>query len=549
MVISNGILDYKKLKNLADWKLLLFLILFMDVKLVVKVAAIVVIYLLQSNFKFGFSFKNSRLPLFYPLAIGIAIINWLISRNYGNFNYDIVLMTGIGFWLLCILGMHQVKLSVEKNDSETINRTIVIFFALNAILSFINLAVIIYHTGHLNPYTYQGEYQKYFISTGDYIRGIAFDTSITNAVLNAFGVIYFLSKKNTVMLLVCMAVMLFTGSNFVDIVLLIILIVWFIFKSTRDQKSLITICVMFLLVFMARISPQNYKYVNKTVANSFPSLSIKTVAPEKPLPYITLRADSTLTAEEKREKIARVYLDSIYLSRHPVPAPHKEYPIITETGRIITPGTNINLIQYKHVLDTTAFQRRLLGFISAHAAELPISVKNNYEQPMPGKATAVFQTFNFFKQYPLKALTGDGIGNFSSKLAFRASSLGLAGGYPKKYNYINPDFLSNHLDIYLNFFSKNSDTHSFINTPNSVYDQLLAEYGLVGVAGFLIWYLWYFLKQYKNLTYGLPIIVVLMAVFFIDYWFEQLSIILFFELLLLLNIKERSTQTIPAHAK
>ena len=27
-------------------------------------------------------------------------------------------------------------------------------------------------TGTLNPYTYQGDYQKYFINTGDYIKGI-----------------------------------------------------------------------------------------------------------------------------------------------------------------------------------------------------------------------------------------------------------------------------------------------------------------------------------------------------------------------------------------
>jgi len=32
----------------------------------------------------------------------------------------------------------------------------------------------------------------------------------------------------------------------------------------------------------------------------------------------------------------------------------------------------------------------------------------------------------------------------------------------------------------------------------------------------------------------------MMAFFFIDYWFEQLSVIVLFELLLLLNIKETS---------
>src|ERR1700761_1494329 len=278
----NAFLNLNKLKNRADWKLLLFLVLFMDVKLVIKIAAIILIYLLQADFKLGFSFKNSRLPLFYPLVIGIAILNWLISGNY-HFNYDLVLLTGIGFWLLCILAMHQVKLSVDTHDTETIHRTLILFFALNALVSFINLAVIIFHTGHLNPYTYQGEYQKYFIGTGDYIRGLSFDTSTTNAVLNAFGVIYFLSKKNAVMLLVCMAVMLLTGSNFIDMLVLMILAALFIFKSTRDQKSLIAVCCMFVVVFMSQVSPQNYTYVHETIKNNFFPQPIQATVPVKPL--------------------------------------------------------------------------------------------------------------------------------------------------------------------------------------------------------------------------------------------------------------------------
>ena len=135
-------------------------------------------------------------------------------------------------------------------------------------------------------------------------------------------------------------------------------------------------------------------------------------------------------------------------------------------------------------------------------------------------------------------IVGDGIGNFSSKLAFKATGLGFEGGYPAKYIYISRDFLSNHLDIYLNFFSRRSGLHSLTNSPYSVYDQLIAEYGLLGIAAFAVFYLGFFTKHFKKLTYGIPILIMMMAFFFIDYWFEQLSVIVFFELLLLLNIKE-----------
>jgi len=134
------------------------------------------------------------------------------------------------------------------------------------------------------------------------------------------------------------------------------------------------------------------------------------------------------------------------------------------------------------------------------------------------------------------------------KLAFRATGLGIAGGYPRKYSYISPGFLSNHLDVYLNFFSKKTDLHSLTNNPNSVYDQLFAEYGILGLVAFLVYYLGFFLKRYKQLTYGIPLLLLLSAVFFIEYWFEQLSILVFFELLLLLNIKETSPKTAVKYA-
>jgi len=541
-------LNLNKWKNWADWKLLLFLVLFLDVKMEVKVAAIVLVYLVRADFSFGFSFKNSRLPLFYPLAIAIAILNWIIGRNF-SLNYDLVLLTGIGFWTLCILAMHQVKLSVDGHDTETINRTIILFFIFNAVVSFFNLASIILETGHINPYTYQGHYQKYFIGTGDYIRGITFDTSTTNAVLNAFGVIYFLSKKNAGMLLLCMAVMLFTAANGINLLILLIIAVILAVKSTREQKSLIVVCGMFALTFMSQVSPQNYIYVHETIKNNFFPQPIHTVPVAKPLPYITERPDSTLTPEEKRQKIAQGTLDSIYLTIHPKPIPHKEYPITLETGRIILPGANLTLRKYQHIADTSAYQKHLLGFISGHKAELPISRDSAAIGHTPGKVVEMKQTFGFFKQHPFRLLTGDGMGNFSSKLAFRASAIGYAGGYPQKLAYVSPDFLSNHLDIYLNFFSKNKDNHSLINDPGSVYDQLLAEYGLIGTIGFAIWYLWYFIRHYKKLTYGIPLTILLLGVFFLAYWFEQLSILLFFELLLLLNIKENSPEKQPIYAK
>jgi hypothetical protein len=535
----------EKIKNKVDWKLLVFLLLFLNVKLGIKIPVIILFTLLQFNFKFGFSFKNSRLPIFYPLVIAIAIFNWVIGNNYANLNYTMLLLTGIGFWILCILAIHQVKLAVEQNEPAVIHQTIVVFFIVNALFSVGNLAVIFLETHAINPYTYQAQLQKYFINTGDYVRGITFDTSTTNAVLNAAGVIYFLVRKNALMLFVCMATLLLTGSNFINIVILLIFLLVFAFRSNRYQKSLIVVCLVFLGVFMAKISPQNNKYAADTVK----TLLHQDLSEAKPSIWanvqIRFRPDSVLNADERRQKMAKIFMDSVYTVKHlhdkTITNPDSKVYIV-DGGRIAIKGPDINSASYQSSKQTPPEQKKLVQFIDVHKKELPISGKEASEPTAtPGKVQGFLQTAVFLQKHLNNAITGIGMGNFSSKLAFRATGLGFAGGYPHKFVYINHDFMVNHLDVYLNYFSKRAGLHSLTNSPFSVYDQLLAEYGLIGIAGFFICYLGFFAKHYSVLTYGLPILLLMLSVFFIEYWIEQLSVVVFFELLLLLNIKENST--------
>ncbi|HZY37698.1 MAG TPA: hypothetical protein VFE53_13665 [Mucilaginibacter sp.] len=525
--------NFRKVINAVDWPLLLFLTLFLDVKIVVKVLAILIIYLLRFDFRFKFSFKNTRIPLFYPLILGIAFIGLVPNLSFNKANYLPVFFMGVGFWVLCLLAVHQVKLAVERNDTEVIHRTVLVFFVINAIISLFNIGAIIIETHALNPYRYQGEYQKYFIQTGDFIRGITFDTSTTNAVINAFGVIYFLVKKNPLMVLVCMAVLLLTGSNFTNLVLLIVLILLFIFKTNRDQKSVIVVCTMLLVVFMAKITPQNNKYAFQTVKNM--------VDPPKPPDAADLTAHKiqTLNPDDVKRQVAQKYLDSIKALLNPgQPQQPVRFIPSVGNGRYIIPGPNINTPPYQTATDTDSQQRQLLAFIAAHKTQLPISSKDSFAYGLPGKGVAFFQTINFLRAHPVKILAGDGIGNFSSKAAFKAAGMGLAGSYPAKYVYMSNEFISNHFDVYLNYFSKQIELHSLTNSPSSVYDQLLAEYGLLGALAFCVYYLGFFARRHRHLGYGLPILLLMLGVFFIDYWFEQLSVIVFFELLLFLDIKE-----------
>ena len=534
-----------------DWRLLIFLLFFLNVKLVIKIAAVFLVYILRPDFKFGFRLKNSRLPLFYLLVIGITLVNWLISRMTSNFNYNLVLITGIFFWSLCILAIHQIKLSVEKNDPSIIHRTIVVFFIINALASLFVYAGIVWETGAINAYRYQGNYQKYFIGTGDYIKGISFDTSTTNAVLNAFGVIYFLSKGKHMLAILCMAVLLLTGSNISNLFLCSTLLFMFFFQSNKEQKSTIIICLLMLITFLIKISPENNKYVAGAYQRLFnKQLPVKEKAIDN-IP-ITQKPDSILTGEEKKQKIAQLYLDSINISIFEKKQKRSTIaltttPVTEFKEKPVIPGSSIHTQPFQHVNDTTVTEKKLLQFVESNNAEVPISAGLTTKPTLPGKVIALQQTFRYFKAHPGKMLMGTGIGNFSSKLAFRSTAMKIAGGYPAKYTYINEDFKSNHLDLYLYYFSNVDELHSIGNSPNSTYDQLLSEYGVAGLVAFGIFYIGFFVKQFKKQAYAIPLLLFMLVIFSVDYWFEQLSVIIFLELLLLLNIKEINTNSNHAY--
>jgi hypothetical protein len=156
----------------------------------------------------------------------------------------------------------------------------------------------------------------------------------------------------------------------------------------------------------------------------------------------------------------------------------------------------------------------------------------------PGKFISFIQTFFYLKSSAKHFLFGAGVGNFSSKLAFRASGVHALGSYPEKFRYTSTDFKFNHLRSFLYYFHADASKHSVMNYPFSVYNQVLGEYGFIGAILFIIFYLGYFVSKYHKLSYGRYLLIILLEFFIMEYWFESFSLIVMFELFMLLNIKE-----------
>jgi hypothetical protein len=456
-----------------DWLLLCFLLLVLDIKLAVKIAAIVLVYLVRPDFRFSFrlrSLRDSKLPVFYFCMPVIAVLDWLFRHQF-DLNQDVLLLCGLFFWGFCILIAHQLRLFADKGDPEKVHRTITLFFFLNFLVSVGTLVGIMITTGAINPYTWTGEGQTYFISTGDHIQGIMFDFSLTNALINAMGVIYFIFRRQFGMVIACMCVQLLAGSNLTNLLIGAILVFLFFYKSSRARKITTAVCLLLMVFFMKVVSPENKNYAVVTLA--------------------TIAGHNTIDVTSQEDTNYHISKKEVLLMK------------------------KAEVMEEKFIYKPTKEQAKY-----------------------PGKMISYQQTIQFMLANPWFVPLGTGAGHFSSKLAFRASSLGTEGGYPARFTYIDPNFQHNHLAVFLYYFTKGNKHHSIIHTPFSVLNQMLGEYGLAGLAALALLYFGFFIRRSEMNVYRWLMLGLMAIALCTDYWFEQLSIVIIFELLWFVDIRQ-----------
>ena len=527
---------------MVNWPLFIFLLLVLDVKMAVKAVALLAFVIPARSVFLQQEFYRQRFTWFYAGLILIGLMNLILFRFFST-PYLVVWLFGAGSWVMCIAAAGVCWWFVQHSDSKKIRSTLTLFFLVNAGCTFLQLLRIMLDAGALNPYTYQGMYQKYFINTGDLMRGITFDVSTTNAIINAFGLFFFLSRDRYFFAICCTAALALTGSNLVNLLLVMVFLFLFLFSSSRSQKSILVVCLVMIVTFLARVSPQNNQYAAGIYQKVFHLKPAEKTVVVNNTPLVN-KADSLLSPAELKTKTALLYLDSLSTAQ----AKKRESPAMGTVA--ITPSTavpekpslpkdNIHSAPFQRKKDTTAYQRELIRVASLYFNDPTDSTTADLKKNQgPGKWVALKESFRFMNQRRKQLLLGMGIGNFSSKLAFRATGLRMAGGFPERFTYMHPDFREHHFRLYFDYFASDAQLHSLVNSPNSTYDQLFTEYGLAGLALFFIFYARYFWQSAQRRTYGLPLFLLMLGILGIDYWFEQFSVMILFELLMLLNRKE-----------
>lgn len=482
------------LKNLKarldvfDSTLLVFLLLISQDRIVIKLAAIFFIFLLRFNFKIGL--RQNRLPLFYLLIICAEILKYLLmGRNYlGNWS---TLFVSALYWGMCFMTIHQVKLSVERNSIEKVDRTLIVFTLINAVFCISQLIQVMLVTHSINPYSvsifapdirYPDIIFPYGHSSGDLIRGVFYDNH-HNAIISQFCFIFFLYNRRYLLAFLNLFVIAIICFNLVTLLSMVVLFAYFFLLKGAKPKLFIAGSAVFVIVFYFFVTPENVSYLKDRILHTVSSITKNKEGLVTETKKVPMSESSKKHSTVNNDSINKVTQDS------------------TEQVTVIDSSYNIDQVS--------------------------------------GKKISYMQSFKFLKGNKLYGLVGSGAGTFSSKLASNFSGVFAGKNFLNK-NLPAPSYsvyYANHgsLNRYLNKLVIGK--HSINNFPNSVYNQLFTEYGLVGVLLFLFFYLWFFVKRFKQLRYGLVLVPLLLIYFNYGYYFETLDIVVFFELLMFLDLK------------
>lgn len=508
---------FKKQLQSIDLSLLVFLLMMTNVSQVIKLIGLAFIFIIRPNFRFGL--KNKRIPLFYVAMLCLVAFQAILSCNHWHTNYWLVILLSFGFWGISLLAMHQLKLATERSNFEQLNKTLNVFFIINAVVSFASLIKIMLITQSINPYSYTGMNLNYHMSTGDHIRGIFNDLSTTNCCINILGLIYYLFHKKYNYAILCLIVVLLTTSNLNTAIMLLGLALLFVYRSNKVTRSIIICFIGIIAVFFIRITPENIRYVASKLGMKY-EVQVAAAEPIITNPILNSR-DSIIL---KDERIVFERLNQKIKTKEAL-----KHNLAQIQERIFTQQHNERLHHFQ------AFAQKTYG--NQLLVDAP-----KISKPYSGKTLAFIETKQFLTRQPMTLFLGAGPGNFSSKIAFKASGIEIVGRYPKAYLYISDVFKNNHLEILSYYMSQDAGMHSTTNMPFSVYNQLSGEYGLIGCTIFVLFYVVYFLKRWKKLHYGRILLPIILLFFISDYWFENLSLVLVFELLIFMDIS-RSEQT------
>lgn len=240
-----------------DWVLLILIILVFNVSIKYKIISLLLTFLITFRRKIPFK----EIPTFYYGIVILSTLHFIIGYLFNDDkSYFLISLIGILYWVIMLIYSLQIKNIVNKLTVHKIKNTLALLFILNFIFCIKDIIYICIETSALNPYTFIGLSEKYFMSTGDYIYGIFGNTSAVNAAACLLGVVFFF-KENKFIAIIALISLLLTVSNIDNLILISILILIVIASSQKIEKSFSICLIAIIISFYVKISPDNLAYI------------------------------------------------------------------------------------------------------------------------------------------------------------------------------------------------------------------------------------------------------------------------------------------------
>lgn len=479
---------YKRIAERVDIPFFLFLITVSSNKVYLKVVALMLIFALRPRFDLSLL---KRLPLFYPLIVLLASIQFLLFGHDFSASHFLVFGVGCFYWLLCYAYMYQTYLFVRENVIEKIDRTLMLYIVLNTATCIYNYIDICVKADTLFPFLqYPGNYGA---STGDYICGLFGVPSYLNAIVNSLFALYFLHKSKMGLFLLSSFALLLSFANIINLVFVFVLLLYFILVRENRQRIFIAFNILMCLLMYMYVSPDNYNYMRKTIG-----LSVKNEKEIMPEVVIKQPGEDSVKTEPSSVK----YVNDSSAAKQKI-----------------------------LMVDRTLLFHRDYGEYKTYA---PVDITKS-----PGKKIAVLQTVKFLRDKPSALFLGAGIGNFSSRLAFQFSGRDSSRLFMKLPKYAHGYYFQNHLLIYDSMRQLPTEYHSIKHFPNNFFSQLLGEYGVIGAILFFIFYVLYFFKRVANRTFFIMLALSVGSYLMLDYIFEFFNVMMIFEMFLFIDSKQK----------
>ncbi len=535
---------FLKLRARADRRpdlvLLVFLLLMMNYRFSLKIIALAVVFILRPRI----NYKPDKIVWFYLLITALGLGNFVFINSDYSQGRLMLTLAGALIWLGCLMSYLQVRDMVQKTPTVLLGEKLRWFTLVNLFFSLIDLVKIMLATGVVNPFTQESP-PPYGISSGDLIGGVFGEMHLVNTVVSGLLLLYFLHYRNPLFAFFSLIPFLLTGSNLATLILLAAML-YFIF--TRQDKLLkcYTICTLMLfVVFYVKITPTNFSYMNRVISEKIKIIALPVSAPAVTASNVPDQGPVTpnrrAVQEKTKDQLIHEYI-AWYRRSHPsLQAPADDHQILVSSIRKNQERserqTHAVILRVIHHRDSiTELKKQSAFFEYGELQKFNLGEKS-------GKVISFQQSLSYISGSWQYFLFGGGPGSFSSRLAFIASGivadsriLTLLPFYETKA------FSTNHKAIFKYLMYLDDATHSVSNLPFTWYNTLVSEYGLTGMFLFIFFYAGFFIRQWSLMGIGRVIFICMVAFLFFDYWFERLSVMIFFETLVLIVLKLRKNE-------